>query len=273
MRARAVLLAFTVVLGGLTLLPPRHRPQEPTDPLVRLLLHERVRGVRAWESPFFRALETLWGRGGARPADRFWSEYAFADEGYATPLGGYVLVVVRADSCFIPGTDTQHLLLLDRAGRVLDTLSCSVSNRITYPRYDDIVSGKVHLPTEAAANGLVTWQEGPRPGTDFHVDVLHGPEPDGAQVAIRLDPRMGGRLERWEHTVTHRGSTARYPWVGGFVSFPKGMVGVLNIPVQTVPGITADELEAKGLCRVAVRRGQFHVVFPAPGRALRVYEP
>ncbi len=273
MRARAVLLAFTVVMGGLTLLPPRHRPHEQTDPLVRLLLHERVRGDQLWRSPFLRALDTLAKRSGRPLESVFAPEHFLADEGYAVPLGGEVVVVLRGGLPFIPGTDTHYLLLLDQSGRFLDALSCTVSNRLTWPRYDDIASGMVQRPTEPEGSGVIVWQDGPRPGTDFRVDILAAGEPDGAQVAIRLDPKMGGRLERWEHTVTHRGRTITYPWVGGHISFPKGMFGVLNVPVQEVPGIPADELEAKGLCRVAVRRGQFHMVFPAPGRALRMYEP
>jgi hypothetical protein len=98
-----------------------------------------------------------------------------------------LVVVLRDASGFTGGSDTQYLLLLDSEGRLLDRLSCEISNRLTFPRF-----------------------------LAFRTDVLEAPEEDGAQLVIRYLPSEGGGVSgSWGHAITHAGKTYRYRWDQG----------------------------------------------------------
>ncbi len=104
-------------------------------------------------------------------------------EVYATNIEDHVVVVLRGRSHWIPGHDTQYLLLLDQDGRIADRLSCAINNRLTR-RF------RGHPPT-------------------FCTDVPPAPETDGARLVVRYSGSVSGN---WSHQVTHEGKTHSYYW-------------------------------------------------------------
>jgi hypothetical protein len=113
-----------------------------------------------------------------------------ADEVYATGVQDgrdrYVVAILRGFGFNIPGKDSQHLLLLDRDGRLLDRLSCSINNRLTRMFVDH---------------------------GDFRTYVPEAPQQDGACLVIRYIPEDGGSVSgNWSHKITHRGTTNTYAW-------------------------------------------------------------
>jgi hypothetical protein len=189
------------------------------------LLREPARNDRQHKSPFFTALASLARKHGGDESDYVPEGIVRVDEGFAAAVGaGRVAVVLRGDSGFMPGDDTQYLLLLDQEGRLLDRLSCSISNRLT------------RMFVESG---------------DFRAEVSEAPQPDGAQLVLRYVPEKGGSVSgNWSHEITHRGKTYRFHW--GQFYWNQGRPGA-------VPSV---EWAAKGLCRVAVREGKFAVLFP-----------
>jgi hypothetical protein len=158
------------------------------DPSLKVLLRESAQGDRDHRSPFFTALLSLARRHGARPAD--YVPGRFVDEGFAAPVGGgHVVAILRGIDPFIPGRDTQVLLLLDHEGRLLDRLACGINNRLT----------RMYVPA----------------GT-FRTDVPAAPEADGAQLVVRYVPEPGGSVSgNWSHEITQGGRTNRFPWDQG----------------------------------------------------------
>jgi hypothetical protein len=114
---------------------------------------------------------------------------AYAD-GYAVQVGGSdkarVIVVLSGEGNVIPGSDTQHLLLLDGAGRILDRLSCDINNRLT----GDITNPAI-----------------------FRTEVPNNQEIDGTRLVIRFIPAKGDSISgNWSHEITHRGKTSTFSW-------------------------------------------------------------
>jgi hypothetical protein len=94
----------------------------------------------------------------------------------------FVLLLLRETDLFIPGLDTQHLVLLDARGRFLDRVSCAVSNRLT------------------GAGSLAA-------------EVLGEPASDGARLVVRFTPPAGQLISgNWEHSIAHGEQLARYHW-------------------------------------------------------------
>jgi hypothetical protein len=93
----------------------------------------------------------------------------------------FVVVLLKRVSPAIPGQDVQRLLLLDRHGRLLDSLKCGVSNRVTG---EDAENLQTVLPNM--------------------------PQPDGAQLVIRLG-RKSAR-GNFAHKITHGGENASFYW-------------------------------------------------------------
>jgi hypothetical protein len=99
----------------------------------------------------------------------------------------YFVVILRAWDHCIPGDDTQYLLLLDRKGRCLDRLSCSINARLTR---------------------MFVHHKG-----IFRTEVPKTPEKDGARLVIRYIPEDGGNLYgNWSHEIAHGGRASSYAW-------------------------------------------------------------
>lgn len=157
------------------------------EPLLQDLVQERAKNDADHKSRFFVTLSALAKKNGNSLNDYF-HPFCWVSDGYAVRIanGGDVPVVaiLRGDSCFIPGDNTQYLLAFDGDGRIVDTLSCNISNRL---------SGA------------------------FRTDVTTVPNVAGAQLVIRYIPEAGGSLSAswehdWEHWVTHRGKSHRFRW-------------------------------------------------------------
>jgi hypothetical protein len=136
--------------------------------------------------PFFTALHTLAQRHG-------WDLPSPCAEGYALLLEAdgrhYVVAVLRDWDGTLPGDAIQHLLLLDREGRLLDRLSCSFRARLTGAGQD---------PDE------------------FHTTVHQPAAADGAQVVIRYVPEDGNLISGdGSHELTHQSSASRFRWDQG----------------------------------------------------------
>jgi len=209
MRRRQLLtsLAFAGALVGLAvwaiLAGRRQEPPAPTDvdeslaeadghmdPAVELLLRESAKDDVEHESPFFKALTALAEKHGLSRKEYFPGRWLDGPEdGYATRVGtsrnAHVVVVLRYAEKIIPGRDTQHLLLLNAGGKVLDRLSCDINNRLTTCLAD--------------------------PGRYF-AEVTDSPQQDGAQLVIRYVPEKGGSIPgNWSHEITH-GATYSFHW-------------------------------------------------------------
>jgi hypothetical protein len=151
-------------------------------PALQVMLKQPVHKDDEQQSPFFRALAALVPKS---------EQFADADEGYAAALrtgrDRLVVVVVRGSALCIPGDDTQSLLLFHPDGRLLDSLSCSINNRLTRMFVD-------HLWT-------------------FGTHVLEPADRDGACLVIRCSPPAGEVFGgNWSHDLTHGGRTWTYPW-------------------------------------------------------------
>ncbi len=173
--------------------PPQEQPaggQTRTDPVLTTLLREPARNDRQHKSPFFTALASLARKHGANESEYVPVGIVRVDEGFAAAVGaGRVVVVLRGGSGFIPGEDTQYLLLLDQDGHLLDRLSCSISNRLT------------RMFVESG---------------DFRSEVPEAPAPDGAHLVLRYVPEKGGSVSgNWSHEITHRGKTYHFHWDQG----------------------------------------------------------
>jgi hypothetical protein len=192
------------------------------NPPIRVLLKESAQNDPEHKSRFFTILATLAqkhgsdieGYVGQRPLSE-------VDEGYAvySPDGErkYVVAILRGYDNIIPGRDTQYLLLLDAEGRLLDRLSCGISNRLTR-MFDDSGIFRTEVPEVAV---------------------------DGAQFVIRYIAEDGGRLSGWDHEINHAGKWYHFHW-------SQDLLG--EIP--------SAEWAKKGLCRVAISKGRFAVLFP-----------
>jgi hypothetical protein len=212
------------------------------DPPVELLLHESAKNDRDRKSRFFATLLALAQKHGLTPKDYcLEGTFAAVDEGYGIQVGPkhdrHVILVLRGDSHTIPGFDTQFLLLLDRDGRPLDRLSCEISNRLT--RF------------------FVGYEK------DFRTEVLDGHEEDGAQLVIRhipSDDKGWGQCQ--EQTITHGSQSMRYfRWHPGCLLDVRDSTDWVEWGICRVCSTVWDN---SGLCRMAVRDGQFTVLFPQP---------
>jgi hypothetical protein len=158
------------------------------DPDLGVLLRHSARRDKDHRSPFFAALGSLARKHGARTDDYLHlPEGLFVlDGGFAVRAGaGHVVAVLEGDDCFVPGSDLQQLLLLDRRGRVRDRLSCEISNRLARELVDS--------------------------GT-FRTDVLDPPGADGATLVIRYIPEKGGRVAGHWHVLTVGGRAYSFSW-------------------------------------------------------------
>jgi hypothetical protein len=80
----------------------------------------------------------------------------------------------------------------------------------------------------------------------YRTDTPRAPERDGAQAVIRYVPEKGATISgNWQHNITYAGKTYSFDWD------------------QDRPDtIRSAEWSSQGLCRVTVRHGKFHVLFP-----------
>jgi hypothetical protein len=160
------------------------------DPTVEILLRERLKEGDDAPSPFFTALESLARRHNAKPGDYLPAVLGeFVRSGFAVRAGrGLVAVVLASQDCLVPGTDRQHLLLLDRDGRVRDRLCCEISNRC-------IAIAGSKFRTEEAGRGAT----------------------DGACLIVRYTPAPGDSISEKSggsvaHNIIHGGKTYSCSW-------------------------------------------------------------
>jgi hypothetical protein len=94
--------------------------------------------------------------------------------------------VLREALVSIPGSDTQRLLLLNKAGQLLDCVSCSVNARLTQIHHDSAT---------------------------FRVDVINPPDCDGGQLVFRYLPEKDGSVSgNWSHDINYRHRTYTFHW-------------------------------------------------------------
>ena len=166
-------------------------PDPHFDPAVELLLRERATSDRQRQSAFFKALTALAERHGSRPEE--YIPEPWIDEGRATAIKiqhtAYAAVVLRGNTYFITGRDTQHLLLLTADGRLLDRVSCEISNRLT------------------------SFYE---PSGTFFTEVPELPQRDDARLVVRYAPPKGEAISgNWSHEILHAGETRTFGWDQG----------------------------------------------------------
>jgi hypothetical protein len=145
------------------------------------MLRQPAKGDLDRTSPFFTALGTL----GRMHRDDNLPDSAllFVADGFAAEVGdGRVVAALGLRMEAIPGCDEQRLLLLDGQGRLLDRLSCSVSNRLTMA------------------------------GGAFRTEAPASRQADGARLVIRYVPPEGSRVEGWSHDITWQGKTYCFSW-------------------------------------------------------------
>lgn len=157
-------------------LPPAVEPY--LDPEVRFLLTQTARGESPDESPFFHALSAF------VPKKDLDDVFRYSTGGRAVSVRDgntrYAVVILGWKSRVHPGQDLQQLLLLGPDGRLLDRLSCGISNRQVR-------------------------------GTAFRTDTPHAAEGDGARFIIRYLPAAGYPV--WEglrYDVDHGPKNARF---------------------------------------------------------------
>jgi len=126
----------------------------------------------------------------------------------------YVVVLLKSWTHTIPGDDTQLVILLDNQGNFLDQLDCKINARLS----------RMHFG-------------------QFHTVISTKPEPDGAQLVIRLD----GESVRgnFAHYISHGGGQAGFYW--GHDKLPEDQ---------------PTKWDRNGLCRIAIADGKFRVLFP-----------
>ncbi len=168
------------------------------DATLASLLRQSAKDDGERTSSFFKTLAGLARKHGLTLND--YDPTRDADEGYALRRGNYVVVVLRGDSHFIPGDDTQMLLLFNQRGDLLDSLSCAVNNRLT--------------------RHFVNHQGG------FFTDAPQPPEPDGAQLVIRYQPDGDELSGNWSHSILHEGMNRSFAWGPGADWAKKGLCRV-----------------------------------------------
>lgn len=140
------------------------------------------------------------------------------DEAWATTIQTdqfeFAVVLLKSWNGDIPGLDVQSAFLLDNRGRFLDGISCEISSRLTR-----LSRGQIHAVIQTK------------------------PDPDGAQVIIRLDGESASG--NFSHRLYHGNEHLEFHWDNN--KLPK------NQPSQW---------DANGLCRIAIRDKKFHIVFP-----------
>jgi hypothetical protein len=157
MRGILLLAGFLIVIVGVVLAVvwphgenrmERASEDDPLDPLLQALLKEPTQGDRGHQSRFFTTLLDLARKHGTSLLDA--ARTRSVDEGYAVRVGAgrgqHVVAVLRGNDPFIPGNDTQYLLLLNAEGRLLDTLSCSINNRLTRMLVDHSGTFRTDVP-------------------------------------------------------------------------------------------------------------------------------
>jgi hypothetical protein len=126
----------------------------------------------------------------------------------------YVVVLLKSWDHSIPGSDVQTVILLDNQGKFLDQLACEINSRLS----------RMHFG-------------------QFHTVIPNKPEPDGAQLVIRLD-KVSVR-GNFAHYISHSGGKASFYWGHGHL-----------------PQDQPTEWDTKGLCRIVINHGKFRVLFP-----------
>ena len=126
----------------------------------------------------------------------------------------YVIILLKAWTHTIPGSDVQSAILLDNQGKCLDYLACEINSRLT----------RMH-------------------SGQLNAVIADKPESDGAQLMIRLDGQSA--RGNFAHNIYHRGNKSNFYWGEG-----------------DLPENQATKWDNKGLCRVAIKAGQFKVLFP-----------
>jgi hypothetical protein len=153
------------------------------DPELRTLLQLSSPGDEEHHFRFLPVLDSVLKRNGLSVTDY---------DPYYSPIlgsipGGYAVKIRHGLSCRViavlhvsdiqfPGTDTQNLILFDCRGRLLDSLTCAIGNRLI-------------------------WFE----STKFVSEVPPSRTADGALVVVRFIPSNGQEPSRnWHYRITHR---------------------------------------------------------------------
>jgi hypothetical protein len=159
-------------------------------PAVEVLLRERLKdGEDDRTSPFVTDLLSLARRHNADPHDYLpVIGCSIFRSGFAVrAVPGLVAVVMASRGVDATINDRQHLLLLDRHGRVRDRLCCQID-----------------LSLAVIAR------------SEFRTEVLGRQEPGGTCLVVRYRPAAGESIDpEWGHTITHGGKTFTYRWDQG----------------------------------------------------------
>jgi len=121
----------------------------------------------------------------------------------------FVVVLLRSWNFAIPGIEVQTIFLLNDQGKFLDRISCQINSRCR-PLYTAI-------PTK--------------------------PEPDGAQLIIRLDGFSA--RGNFAHYLYHGNEEQKFYW--GHDKMPRNQPSLWD---------------ARGLCRIVIKDSKFQVILP-----------
>jgi len=164
---------------------------------------KRLAKKRGWEREFAKSRK-LWRTD--------WDEASAS----AIQVGraSFVVILLKVWDHAIPGTEVQTALLLTEQGKFLDQISCEINSRLTH----------------------MHWGE-------LHTVIPSKPEPDGAQLIIRLDG-MSAR-GNFSHHLDHGNEKLEFYWGN-----------------DKLPENQPSRLDATGLCRIAIKDMKFQVLFP-----------
>jgi hypothetical protein len=126
----------------------------------------------------------------------------------------YVVVLLKSWTYSIPGGDVQTVILMDHRGKFLDQLACEINSRLS----------RMH-------------------SGQFHTVIPTKPEPDGAQLVIRLDKKSA--RGNFAHYISHGDTREQFYW--GHEDLPRDQ---------------PTKWDTMGLCRIAIKDRKFKVVFP-----------
>jgi hypothetical protein len=194
------------------------------DPLVTVLLQERARNDQDQKSRFFSALGALAQKHGVDRKEYCLERFAAPDEGYAVRVGS--------------GAELRVVVILRGDDHVIP------GSDTQYLLLLDREGRLVDRLACAVSNRLTRFIVGHM--ADFRTEVLDVPADDGAQLVIRFIPEDGGSVSgNWSHDVIHAGRTTTWCW-----------------DQDRPDAIRSAEWDRNGLCRVAVQKNGFTVLFP-----------
>jgi hypothetical protein len=160
--------------------------------------------------------------------------YAIPTQSRAVAIGaaqGHDIALILHESAdHVPGEERFHLTLIDQSGRILDTFSLSISNRLTQG--------------DPYADALCC-------------DVAETQEDDGAKLIIRYDRTADRRL--W-NALQNSGGYKSFDFSYSIVY--SGQEYELMCREGNLDGSHPARSEKPGLCRVAIKNHKFMFLYP-----------